>query len=720
MRWRSLRTILRTPPLMVGAVVAVVLAALLVRVRYRLELTSEAVALHSLLEAVTVSVGGELQRGRESSRGLRPTGPRKLWQPWWLDADRGQGAELPIADSAFRRALGVYPVSVGVPLLVGPFGTDEGRNVIALATCERPVGNTCYWTGAWIFVDDLMAGVQVVDLLRRGYRLQLYDATRRVALYQSEEGSLDGSVSVPLGFGSSRLELRAAAREGWRVPLPLLSSSLMVLLAILVWQTFEMRRNEAVLRAIDDLAESEARRRDLNVRYAQALESLSTLESRLNMVQMYDTVTGLGNRTSLVRRIEASLEAMRQSKEGVLFVLAIGFEHWPQIAHSFGMEFASRVLVIAAERMEFLLPSKDLLFRTGDFNLTAVLPGLDFEQAVELARKLLFEVEAPIALDSHTFMLHPSIGIASAASGYEFAETLLDHATAALGAVPQAATTRYCLFDSAATRESVSRLQREADLARAFEENQLLLEYEPFIVPANQSVAGFEALIRWDHPTEGQLLPGSFLGIAARTGLSHRLDQWVLGEAVGQTAAWRGRGYEHIFVNVNLSAEAFARPQLAEEVEALLKEFELPGGQLVVELTESTLLQDARTAARTLQRLSELGVGVWLDDFGTGYSSLSHLRTLALKGVKIDRSFTERIEVDARDFGFLKTLIDLIAYLGMRSIVEGVETDSQFELLSLTACDLYQGHRFSPSMSAAQAESWMNVAGGTVKRGATA
>jgi diguanylate cyclase (GGDEF)-like protein len=604
-------------------------------------------------------------------------------------------------------------------LLLGPFGTDEGRNVIALATCERAAGDGCYWTGAWIFVDDLMAGVQVVDLLRRGYRLQLYDVTRRVALYQSEEGSLDGSIGVPLGFGSCRLELRAAPREGWRVPLPLLSSSLMVLLAILLWQTLEMRRNETVLSAIDDLAESEARRRDLNARYTQALESLSTLESRLNMVQMYDTVTGLGNRTSLVRRIEASLEAMRQSKEGVLFVLAIGFEHLQHIAHSFGTEFASRVLVIAAERMEFLLPSKDPLFRTGDFNLAAVLPGRDSEQAVELARKLLFEVEAPIALDSHTFMLHPSIGIASAASGYELAETLLDHATAALGAVARAATTRYCLFDSAATQESVSRLQLEADLARAFEENQLLLEYEPFIVPANQSVAGFEALIRWNHPAEGRLLPGSFLGLADRAGLSHRLDLWVLREAVRQTAAWRRRGHDRIFVNVNLSAEAFARPQLAEEVEALLEEFELPGRQLVVELTESTLLQDARAAARTLQRLSELGVGVWLDDFGTGYSSLSHLRTLPLKGVKVDRSFTERIEIDARDFGFLKTLVDLIAYLGMQSIVEGVETDSQFELLSLTACDLYQGHHFSPSMSAAQAESWINEAGRAVTRGVT-
>jgi EAL domain-containing protein (putative c-di-GMP-specific phosphodiesterase class I) len=124
-------------------------------------------------------------------------------------------------------------------------------------------------------------------------------------------------------------------------------------------------------------------------------------------------------------------------------------------------------------------------------------------------------------------------------------------------------------------------------------------------------------------------------------------------------------------------------------------------------LTESTLIQDMRSAARTLQRLSDLGIGAWLDDFGTGYSSLSHLRSLPLKAVKIDRSFIERIDVDSRDFGFLKALIDLIGYLGMQTIAEGIETPTQLELLDLTACDLYQGHYFTRSLPAAQALEWL-------------
>jgi EAL domain-containing protein (putative c-di-GMP-specific phosphodiesterase class I) len=260
----------------------------------------------------------------------------------------------------------------------------------------------------------------------------------------------------------------------------------------------------------------------------------------------------------------------------------------------------------------------------------------------------------------------------------------------------------------------------EQDLRKALPAGEFELYYQPIVNVANNEISGFEALIRWNHPTEGCLPPGRFVPIALQAGMAHRLNNWVIREAARQASAWRRAGHHDLFVNFNLSAEAFLRPNLAEEIGAVLVEFDLPGHQIIVELTESTLVQDIRGAVRTLQRLSELGVSAWLDDFGTGYSSLSHLRELPLKGVKIDRSFIERIDTDSRDFGFLKALIDLISYLGMRSIVEGVETIAQYELLSLTTCDLYQGHHFSRSMSAAQAERWLSKEGRAVKRGVSA
>jgi diguanylate cyclase (GGDEF)-like protein len=426
-------------------------------------------------------------------------------------------------------------------------------------------------------------------------------------------------------------------------------------------------------------------------------------------VTMHDSVTGLANRNAAVKRIESHLEVLRQSAHGSVCTMVIGFEHLNDISSSFGADFASRVLLVAAERIDFLLGSKELLFRIGDFHLAIVLSGASTANVEGLAQNIVNEIGAPIAVDSHTVMLHPSIGIAETTSGFEYPEALLTNAHTALMTIEHEAPTRHRRFDAGAAKESISRLQLEADLVRAFEEQQLTLEYEPFIEPQNRTVAGFEALVRWNHPTEGKLSPARFVPLALQAGWAHRLNNWVLRETVRQAAHWRRSGHTNIFINCNLTAEALLRPRLADEVADLLAEYEVPGHQLVIELTESTLIQDPRGAARTLQRLGELGVGTWLDDFGTGYSALSHLRSLPLKGVKIDRSFVERIEIDSRDFGFLKGLLDLVSYLGLQSVAEGVETAAQFELLRMTPCDLFQGYLFAASMSAAEAERWMTV-----------
>lgn len=707
---------------LLGASIALALAVLLIAARYQLEIARQSEQLQSLLQAASDEIAAELERAGQIVLSQRSAGNGSRWRSWHLNSSGyqdSQGHRPPIPEETLRRALAARTGRRGATLLIGPLATEQSGNALVLAEPLFPArqqtpangpedsGVAVEWRGDWAPVDEVMSQPHVIRLMKQGYRLQVYDTAASLPLYQSDSGHLGSAAAVAIRFRGSRLELRAAPRAGWRIPPRVLAPSLLVALAVVLWLSFELQRHGAVRRAAAELAEAETRRKDLSVSYGKALESLSELESRLHMVSMYDSVTGLANRSSLVRRIEATLESMRQSRQGRMCVLAIGFDQAHHIPNSFGAEFASRVLVIVAERVESVLPSKDLLFRTGDFHLAVVLPDADAARCAELAQKVVETIQSPIELDSHTFMLHPAIGIAEATSGYEYAETLLDHAGTALSAVSREAPARYCLFDSATARESVSRLQLEVDLDRAFEEGQLVLEFEPFVLPVAQSVAGFEALIRWDHPTEGRLPPGRFVPIAVQAGMAHRLNDWVLREAARQAAAWRRAGHTEVFVNFNLSAEAFLRPRLVEEIGAVLEEFDLPGQQLIVELTESTLVQDLRGAARTLQRLGELGVGAWLDDFGTGYSSLSHLRVLPLKGVKIDRSFIERIDVDARDFGFLKALIDLISYLGMQSIVEGIETASQFELLSLTACDLYQGFHFAHSMSAADAERWM-------------
>jgi diguanylate cyclase (GGDEF)-like protein len=708
-----------------AAIAAVALTSLLVRIRYELEAARETDRARILLESAAGDLAAELETGERVTLGPPVCRLRTpcTWRPWRLDAvgyrDVGGGTP-PIPESDLRHALASHFGSADQILLLGPFATDAATNAVVLARRAPDAANALQWVGAWRLVEDIVSRAPIADVIRRGYRLQLYDATQGAALYQSDDSELHATITLAVPFGGSSLQLRAAPRVGGAAPARILSSSLALLLAVVLWLSHELRRNSALRRSAVEIAAAEERRKAVTVQYGNALETLAAMESRLQLVTLYDTVTGLPNRSALVRRIDTTLESLRQSQQRTLAVMAIGFDHLPEIARSFGAEFSSRVLVIAAERLEFILPAKDLLFRTGDFRLAVVLPNMDAAQAESMAERIAAEVESPIALGSHTFLLLPRIGIAETASGYDYAETLLDHAHAALDAVPRESSRPWRRFDAATSAESVGRLQLEADLERALEESQFVLEYEPLIAAADQQVAGFEALIRWYHPTEGRIPPARFLPIVLQSRLSHRLNAWVMREAARQASLWRRAGYRELFINFNLTAEAFLRPELPDEVAALLAEFALPGSQLVIELTEATLVQDLRGTVRTLQRLTELGVHAWLDDFGTGYSSLSHLRTLPLKGVKIDRSFFERIEIDSRDFGFLKGLVDLVSYLGMQSIAEGIETFAQFELVALTTCDLYQGHHFAASMPAEVAERWMRDRAVPEKRGAIA
>ena len=710
----------RMLPFLLGACMVLAIAGLTLKVRYELQIERESAHVRTLLETVRDQLSAELNRAANAlyaeaplaaERPARPGGNTTApWQPWRLGAGSpyvGADGSVPaIAERTLRHALEGHRTADGSILILGPFATDAGDNALVIARAVQSAGGVLQWRGATALMPAIIPPT-ASEMMRQGYRVQWRDPLAHTAFYQSDLGTLDSPVAADFRFSSNHLQLLAAPRAGWRLPLRWWSASLLLPLGVLLWLSYELRRGRRLREASEDLEEAEARRRQLNIHYGQAIENVAALESRLQVVSMYDTVTGLANRSSLLRRIESVLDGMRQSRSGTLGLLSIGFDHVHHITNSFGAQFASRVLVVAAERVEFVLPSKDLLYRIGDFHLAVVLPHLEAGGCERLAEKIIHEIESPIAMDSHTFMLHPSVGIAETASGYQYAEALLDQANSALGAVERDATRRYCVFDSSVAKEAVSRLQLEVDLSRAFEEHQFELEYEPIVVPVTTTVAGFEALLRWNHPTEGRLSPGKFVPIAIQAGMSHRLNDWVMREAARQAALWRKAGHRNLFINFNLSAEAFLRPNLHEEIGAVLAEFELPGECLSVELTESALIQDLRGAARTLQRLGELGIRAWLDDFGTGYSSLSYLRALPLKGVKIDRSFVERTTIDARDFGFLKSLIDLISYLGMQSIAEGIETREQCELLQMTTCDLYQGYHFCHSMPAPQAERWM-------------
>ena len=711
----------RYVPFVLGICVILPLAGGLVRSQYELRLQTSRAQVRDALDSVADRVSAVLDRGvaeLQTPLGATDTvGParghagRGVWRPWTLDGNvvlyAAGSSDLQVAAGTLQRALDKRASSAQSPLLLGPFATASGANALVIATRVATTRSPTQWRGVTALVEDVIPVSSVRQFASRGNRLQVIDSGSASAIFQTEEGDVPSPVVRSIPFAQTRWELRAAPHAGWSAPIAHLSGSVFVILAVLTWLSFEVRRDKLLNSLGHELALAEDRRKKVNALYGQSLQSLAEIEGRLNIASMYDSVTGLANRGSLLRRIDAALDTLRQYGSGNVGLLSVGFEQFRYISNTFGAEFASRLLVIAAERLEFVLPSKDLLFRTGDYQLAIVLPASDGPDCEALARKVIAELDSPIALDNHTFLLRPSVGIVGVQSGYEYAESLLDQSNTALSLVQRDSASRICFFDSSTVKDSVTRLQLEADLGQAFAESQFELEYQPVVGTASRQLVGFEALIRWNHPTEGRIPPSRFVPIAEQAGMAGRLNQWAMRDAARQAALWRQLGHSAFYINVNLTAGAFQSPHLIDEVSQLLAEFELDGRFLQVELTESALIEDLRAAARTVQKLSELGVRAWLDDFGTGYSSLSYLRTLPLKGVKIDRSFIERIVEDSRDFGLVRSLIDLIHYLGMDTVVEGIETEEQHALLRSTACTYCQGYFFSRSLPAQQAEAWL-------------
>jgi diguanylate cyclase (GGDEF)-like protein len=611
-----------------------------------------------------------------------------------------------ISERALIAELSKTPATPGVPALLGPFAGAAGADIVVVAVPLATESDAAQWVGASIQVVELVKACGILPLLRSGYRIEIADLGSQTAIYSSDYGKLSEAVTADVRLASAGWRVSLGSRSGWGVPLRTYPAAVLAVILALAWMIYDARRENAIASAEAERHLSEERRIELNQLYGAAVDQLVVAESRLSLLGSRDATTGLANRTTFLAAVAKTLEGIREQGTGRLCLFAIGFDRFDEIAHTFGREIWSRVVVLAAERVEESAPAASWIGRIGDAELA--LGATDTADPNGLAARILAALESPLPLDDQTFLLRPYVGLVDVTSAYESAETLLEQATAALVDAKREALSSYRVFDASRFDEGVQRVQLEVDLDTALKTDRLALFYEPIVEAVNDRVVGFEALLRWKHPTEGFIPPSRFLPIAIEAGFADRLDDWVMRHVAMQAASWDRAGYA-FFIHFNLTADAFRRPSLPETVGGLLAEFHLSGARLCVELTESALIADLRGVARQLERIRQLGVDTWLDDFGTGYSALSYLRTLPLKGIKLDRSFLARVAVDSKDFGFLKSLLDLLTYLGLESIVEGVETRDQQELLALTNCHLLQGYLYSHAVPAVDAEKMLTA-----------
>ena len=425
------------------------------------------------------------------------------------------------------------------------------------------------------------------------------------------------------------------------------------------------------------------------------------VEEELGHAALHDDLTGLPNRALFMDRLDNALKRSRRRRQDSFAVLFLDLDRFKIINDSLGHLAGDEVLRRIAGRVAGCLREGDTIARLGGDEFAVLLEDLSDSGEVDRVTERILEVLAePLEMEGHEVFTSASFGVALSSEGYERPEDVLRDADIAMYRAKAEGRTRRVVFDPTMHTRAVARLRLENDLRRAVERRQLRLHYQPIIRLDEGRLIGFEALIRWQHPDRGLMLPDQFLPEAREAGLSRNLGRWVLGEACQQLRDWQTRYPEaaDVSVSVNLDGEQLAGSELVHEVEEALEVSGLAARCLKLEITEGMLIQNPEFAKRVLHHLRDHGIGLHIDDFGTGYSSLSQLHRFPVNALKVDRSFVQRIEERGGELEIVRAIMVLAHNLGLAVVAEGVETEVQRLELQDVGCEFAQGFLFARPM----------------------
>jgi diguanylate cyclase (GGDEF)-like protein len=413
----------------------------------------------------------------------------------------------------------------------------------------------------------------------------------------------------------------------------------------------------------------------------------------------HDELTGLPNRLSIRRHVQALLDA--EPEDGTLAVMFVDLDGLKRINQSLGHAAGDAVLSAAARRLSEALGPAGMVARFGgdEFIVAAQCRG-GCPQAAALAQSLRAALEGGFDVGGQQVFIGASVGIAMVPEGGRTQEALYQNANTALHRAKAAERGQCRFFEAGMADEAKARMALEAALRHALERGEFDIHYQPQVDLRTGRVVGLEALLRWHHPVWGDVAPARFIPVAEETGLIVAIGSWVLRTACRQAALWRAAGMGGLRIAVNLSACQFAQPSLVQTVAQALAESGLAPGLLDLELTESMVMNDLGRTMDVLARLKDLGLTLSVDDFGTGYSSLAYLKRFPVDMLKIDRSFVRGISCDSHDAAISDAIIAMAHRLGIRVIAEGVETEAQCAALAGRMCDEIQGYLFSPALPA--------------------
>ncbi|NER59204.1 EAL domain-containing protein, partial [Pseudomonas sp. MAFF212428] len=437
----------------------------------------------------------------------------------------------------------------------------------------------------------------------------------------------------------------------------------------------------------------------LESRTAELAQSLTLANQELTQLALHDTLTGLPNRTLLADRIDQAIAKVAEQGGGfaLMFIDLDGFK---PVNDAFGHHTGDQLLKEVALRLRGHLHSQDTLARIGGDEFVLLVELGEPEDAVGVAAKQVNLVSRPFRVAEQSLQISASVGIVLYPGNGTDQLELLRNADAAMYHAKSAGKNAYSFFDVSMNSNARMQLQLLQDLRIGLEQGQFRLFYQPKFDAVGRRPIGAEALLRWEHPQHGLLLPDRFIQLAEKTGLIIPIGEWVLDEACRQMRIWMDLGHADWRIAVNLSAIQFCHAGLVDSVAGTLQRHRLPANSLTLEITETTAMRDADASLMVLQRLSDMGVDLSIDDFGTGYSSLMYLKRLPANELKIDRGFVRDLEQDSDDAAIVSAIVALGQALGLRIVAEGVETDRQQDFLTRLGCDSLQGYLLGQPMPA--------------------
>jgi diguanylate cyclase (GGDEF)-like protein/PAS domain S-box-containing protein len=437
------------------------------------------------------------------------------------------------------------------------------------------------------------------------------------------------------------------------------------------------------------------------------ITSKKRAEEKLSHDALHDSLTGLPNRGLFLDRLERVIELTNRNKDYVFAVLFLDIDRFKNVNDRYGHLVGDDLLIAVGERLCSSTRASDTVSRLGGDEFVVLVEDIEnLDEAITISSRIHEKICQPFIIDGHEIFTSCSIGIIKNDESYARAGDFLRDADFAMYRAKSDGRSRYIVFDSDMRTDLMDRIWMEHDLQQAIAEGQFCLNYQPILSLRTGRLVGFEALIRWLHPTQGLIEPMLFIPLAEETRMIIPIGRWVIEEACQQLKEWGEKypGDQPLTMSVNISGVQLSSQEFVNQVEEIITYAGINPSHLTFEITERMIVEDNLVATKVISRLRDLGVRVHLDDFGTGYSALSYLQRYPIDILKIDRAFIGKIEENGETVEIIKAILNLARDLNMSVIAEGIETEYQFDLLKELNCHFGQGYYFAKPMTPEAAE----------------